>query len=100
GTDPEQYLTKYAELAEAVLPPIQEPALTLDESVVFCTAIDQNGYLPADNRKFLGRPVLGAVPIRHRRIADDAVSLAAARNRRPFFLQSYEDRTKDKPVRL
>ena len=37
---------------------------------------------------------------RHRRIADDAVSLAAARNRRAFLLQSYEDRMKGKPVQL
>jgi methyl-accepting chemotaxis protein len=101
GTKPEQYLTNYAALAEQVLPPIQEPALRLDESVVFCTAIDQNGYLPADNCKFLRRPTVGAtVASRHRRIADDAVSLAAARNRRAFLLQSYEDRMKGKPVHL
>ena len=101
GTEPEQYLTRYAAFAEEVLPPIQEPALKLDESVVFCTAVDQNGYLPSDNRKFLRRPMIGAAAtVRHRRIADDAVSLAAARNRRAFLLQSYEDRMKGKPVQL
>lgn len=91
GTNPAQYLTKYAALAEELLPPIQEPALKLDESVVFCTAVDQNGYLPADNRKFLPvRPGSNATVSRHRRIADDAVGLAAARNRRAFLLQNHQ----------
>jgi methyl-accepting chemotaxis protein len=90
GTDPAQFLTKYADLAEQLLPPIQEPALDLDESVVFCTAVDQNGYLPADNRKFLpARSAPASEASRHRRLADDAIGLAAARNRRAFLLQSH-----------
>jgi methyl-accepting chemotaxis protein len=89
GSDPAQYLTKYAELAEQLLPPIQEPALTLDDAVVFCTAVDQNGYLPADNCKFMPGETAAS---RHRRIADDAIGLAAARNRRAFLLQSHQIR--------
>jgi methyl-accepting chemotaxis protein len=52
GTDPEQVTTRATAFADRVLPAIQEPMLSLDPHVVFCAAVDTNGYLPTHNAKF------------------------------------------------
>jgi methyl-accepting chemotaxis protein len=93
GTDPQQVMAPFTEFTDAVLPAIQEPVLQLDEKVVFCAAVDTNGYLPTHNRKFSkpqGKdPVWNAANCRNRRIFDDRVGLAAGRNTEPFLLQAY-----------
>jgi methyl-accepting chemotaxis protein len=94
GTDPPQKMTGFVPFADRVLPEIQEPMLGLDPRVVFCAAVDRNGFLPTHNRKFgqpqrPGDPVWNAAHARSRRIFDDRTGLAAARNTRPFLLQAY-----------
>ncbi|WP_299498814.1 methyl-accepting chemotaxis protein [uncultured Roseobacter sp.] len=93
GTNPEQYLTEFTTLIDKILPPIQEPALELDSKVVFCAAVDNNGYLPTHNRKFShppsDDPVWNTAHCRDRRIFDDRVGLKAGRNTQPFLLQVY-----------
>jgi methyl-accepting chemotaxis protein len=92
GTDPVQYRTKFLSALEEVLPPIQEALLASDERMVFCAAVDRNGYLPVHNRKYSSpqRPGEAAWNIAHsrnRRIFDDRAGLAAARNVRPYIIQ-------------
>lgn len=93
GTDPEQFLTEATEVMDQVLPPISEPALQLDQKVVFCAAVDVNGYLPTHNKKFSqppsDDPVWNQANCRNRRIFDDRVGLKAGRNTAPFLLQVY-----------
>jgi len=93
-TDPVQYRTKFLSALEDVLPPIQEPLLASDDRMVFCVAVDRNGYLPVHNRKYSvpQRPRETAWNIAHsrnRRIFDDRAGLAAARNVRPYIIQVY-----------
>lgn len=93
GTDPEQVLTAFTALTDRLLPAIQEPVLKLDDRIVFCAAVDRNGYLPTHNLKF-GQPqgsdpVWNAANSRNRRIFDDRVGLKAGRNEKPFLLQVY-----------
>jgi methyl-accepting chemotaxis protein len=62
--------------------------------VVFCAAIDRNGYIPTHNLKFshrqkVGDPVFNAANSRNRRIFDDRVGLAAGQSKRPFLVQAY-----------
>lgn len=95
GTDPPQFRTRYIDFSDRVLPPIQEPLLALDSRVVFCAAVDRNGYLPTHNRKFSqaqrrGDPAWNAANCRNRRIFNDRAGLAAARTTREFLLQTYE----------
>src|SRR5690606_31951452 len=52
GTDPQQYTTRFLGLTDAVLPPVQERLLGFSPKVVFCVAVDRNGYLPTHNHKF------------------------------------------------
>eukprot|EP00913_Durusdinium_trenchii_P027003 g25338.t1 len=94
GTDPVQFMTRFTEFTDAVLPAIQEKAAASDERVAFCAAVDENGYLPTHNRKFShpqrpGDPTWNTANCRNRRIFNDRVGLAAGRNTEPFLLQTY-----------
>ena len=93
GTAPQQVRTAYVDLFDQLLPPIQEPVLGFDPKVVFCAAVDVNGYLPTHNRKFSQPPredaVWNTAHCRNRRIFDDRVGLKAGRSTAPFLLQIY-----------
>lgn len=92
-SDPEQVKTSFTDLTDSLLPPILEAALTLDNRVVFCAAVDVNGYLPTHNQKFShpqgDDPIWNTANCRNRRIFDDRVGLKAGRNTEPFLLQVY-----------
>lgn len=93
GTNPEQFITKSTALMDQIMPPIQEPALQIDSRIVFCAAVDTNGYLPSHNKKFSHPPtddtVWNTANCRNRRIFDDRVGLKAGRNTATFLLQVY-----------
>ena len=93
NTNPEQFLTESTRLMDQIMPPIQEPALAFDPKIVFCAAVDVNGYLPSHNKKFsqpqTKDPVWNTAHCRNRRIFDDRVGLKAGQNREPFLLQVY-----------
>jgi methyl-accepting chemotaxis protein len=92
-TDPQQFTTRYVGLTDRLLPSIIEPALALDPRVVFCAAVDQQGYLPTHNKKFAhpqsDDPAWNAGNCRNRRIFNDRTGLAAATHQKPFLLQTY-----------
>ncbi|HXX04114.1 MAG TPA: methyl-accepting chemotaxis protein [Xanthobacteraceae bacterium] len=94
GTDPVQHRTRFLSVLEEVLPPIQEPLLASDPRMIFCAAVDRNGYLPVHNRKYSlpqrpGERIWNTANSRNRRIFDDRAGLAAARNVRPYVIQVY-----------
>jgi methyl-accepting chemotaxis protein len=94
GTDPVQYLSRFTEFTDAVLPPLQEKIAGGDDRIAFCAAVDDNGYLPTHNRKFsqpqrAGDPTWNTANCRNRRIFNDRVGLAAGRSQAPFLLQTY-----------
>ncbi len=93
NSDPAQVTAPFTRLTDEILPPIQEPVLDMDDRIVFCAAVDENGYLPTHNRKFSHPqgpdPVWNAGHCRNRRIFDDRVGLKAGRSKRPFLLQVY-----------
>ncbi len=93
GTDPEQVMAPFTALTDALLPPIQEAILKENARIIFCSAVDLNGYLPTHNRKFSHPqgpdPVWNAANCRNRRLFDDRVGLKAGRNTAPFLMQTY-----------
>ena len=93
GSNPEQLMTRFVAFTDRVLPALQEPVLQLDPRVVFCAAVDRNGYLPTHNLKFAqaqGADVAwNTANCRNRRKFDDRTGLAAGRNRKPFLVQTY-----------
>jgi methyl-accepting chemotaxis protein len=93
GSNPLQYTTRFLSLADRLLPELQEPVVSSLPKVVFCAAVDRNGYLPTHNRAFSksqgSDPVWNAANCRNRRIFNDRTGLAAGRNTRRFLLQTY-----------
>ncbi|MDO6963459.1 methyl-accepting chemotaxis protein [Rhizobium alvei] len=94
GSDPLQYMTRYTEFTDRVLPELQEPALALSDRVALCCAVDENGYLPTHNRIYSqpqrpGDAVWNTANCRNRRIFNDRVGLAAGRSLEPFLVQTY-----------
>lgn len=94
GTNPVQYRTRGVEVLEAILPPIQEPLLLSDKRLAFCAAVDRNAYLPVHNKVYSkpqkpGDVAWNTANCRNMRIFDDRAGLAAARNVRPYLIQSY-----------
>jgi methyl-accepting chemotaxis protein len=94
GTNPQQFRTRFLDAIEAILPPIQEPLLASDERMIFCAAVDRNGYLGVHNAIYsqpqrLGDVIWNTAHSRNRRIFDDRAGLSAARNVRPYLIQTY-----------
>jgi methyl-accepting chemotaxis protein len=93
GSNPAQVTTRFVALTDELFPEVQEPLSNFDPKVVFCAAVDRNGFLPTHNAKFSkpqgADPVWNAANSRNRRIFDDRTGLAAGRNERRFLLQTY-----------
>jgi methyl-accepting chemotaxis protein len=94
GTDPEQFRIRYDDAFDRLLRPICDDALSFDKQVVFCTAIDHNGFMATHNTKFSkpqgNDPVWNAANSRNRRFYKDRVGLGAGRNTKPALAQTYE----------
>jgi methyl-accepting chemotaxis protein len=93
GSNPAQVMARFVALTDELFPPVQEELLGFDSKVVFCAAVDRNGFLPTHNVKF-SQPqgadaVWNAANARNRRIFNDRTGLAAGRNVRRFLLQTY-----------
>ena len=93
NTNPAQFTTRYLSVFDRVLAPILDGALEFNRQVVFCVPVDVNGYLPTHNSKFSkpqgADPVWNFAHARNRRMFNDRVGLAAARNTEPFLVQTY-----------
>ena len=93
ATNPPQMTTRFTAFTDRVLPAVQEQVIADDPRLVFCAAVDRNGYLPTHNRKFSqpqsADPVWNQAHCRNRRIWNDRTGLAAARNTKPFLVQTY-----------
>ena len=93
GTDPQQYETRFVAFTDRVLPELQEPPLE-DAHISGCFVIDNRGYIPTHNRHVShpqrpGDPQWNARHARQRRIWEDRTAQSAARNEKPFLLQTY-----------
>ncbi len=94
ATNPLQHRTRILDWADRALPPFQEAFLAKDPRMVFCVAIDRNGYLPVHNKIYShpqrpGDVAWNTANSRNRRIFNDTAGLAAGRNRRTYLIQSY-----------
>jgi len=94
GTDPAQVTTRFTALADRLFPQVQERVLGMSDRVVFCIAVDRNGYVATHNRKYCqpqrpGELGWNTANSRYRRVFNDRTGLASARNTRHFLLQTY-----------
>ncbi|GAB2187511.1 methyl-accepting chemotaxis protein [Roseibium sp. LAB1] len=94
GTNPPQVSTRALGHLEKILPTIQEEILGKSQGMAFCASVDRNGYLPVHNLIY-SKPqkpddvAWNTANCRNKRIFDDRAGLSAARNTRPFLIQSY-----------
>ena len=93
SSQPAQFTARYNALADRLFPDIQEAMLTRLPGVVFCIAVDRNGYVSTHNRAYCqpqrSDPIWNAAHSRWRRIFNDRTGLASARSQDPFLLQTY-----------
>lgn len=94
GTNPTQHMTKFVALTDRLLPPIQEKFLTNDKRIVFCAAVDRNGFLPTHNLVYSkphgSDPVWNNANGRNRRIFNDRTGLSAGASVADHLLQTYQ----------
>jgi methyl-accepting chemotaxis protein len=95
GTDPVQYRTDALERLEALFREPQETLMASDARLVFCCAVDRNGWLPVHNLVYSkpqrpGEPEWNAFNSRNRRIFDDRAGLTCARSTRPYMVYVYK----------
>ncbi|MFK7891349.1 MAG: methyl-accepting chemotaxis protein [Granulosicoccus sp.] len=94
GTDPVQYMTGYVKMTDRVVQPVLESVLEFNSRVVFCSAIDHNGFMATNNKKYShpqrpGQPEWNAANSRNRRLFNDRTGLACGNNTKPFLMQTY-----------
>jgi methyl-accepting chemotaxis protein len=93
GTDPVQYMTRYIDYLDRVLPPIHDPVMSLDPRMVFCAVTDHNLLIPTHNPQYRQKhgadPAWNALHGRNRRKFDDKTAKAVLSNTQPFLLQTY-----------
>ncbi|HEY4082032.1 MAG TPA: methyl-accepting chemotaxis protein [Burkholderiaceae bacterium] len=94
GTNPAQHEVAFNALTDRLFPVVQERMLSLSDKVVFCIAVDRNGYVSTHNKRYChpqrgGDTVWNTANSRYRRVFNDRTGLASARNQRPFLLQTY-----------
>lgn len=95
GSNPQQMMTKKTAFTDKFLPDIQEAILTEGgDTVLFCAAVDVNGYLPTHNKMYSSAqgsdPEWNAAHCRNRRVFDDPVGLGAGQNTKPFIIRTYK----------
>ncbi len=94
GSNPPQFTTTLLPRLEMWLTPLQEALKASDRSIVFCSAVDRNGYLPVHNVEYsqtqrADDPVWNAAHARNRRIFDDRAGLTCARSTQPYMIHAY-----------
>jgi methyl-accepting chemotaxis protein len=94
GTSPPQFGNRALNHLEHALTPLQEKLKASDPAIVFCCAVDRNGYLPVHNVEYsqpqrADDPVWNAANCRNRRIFDDRAGLTCARSTQPYLIHAY-----------
>ena len=93
GTNPQQFSTRFLDMAERVLPPIQESTLQKDAKIVFSLAINQDGYVSAHmascSKPQGSDPVWNFANCRNRRIFNNRAELNSVTHTQDHMLQTY-----------
>lgn len=93
NTKPPKFKTKFDDLTDQVLTPLQEQVLDQNKWLVYAIACDRKGYVPTHNRKF-SQPLTGDEKVdfvnnRTKRLFDDPVGKRCGDHKQPFLLQTY-----------
>jgi methyl-accepting chemotaxis protein len=101
GSNPPQYLTRFTEFCDRVLPPIQDPVAARLNAMAVCS-VDRNGYMVSHQPQYSKPqgpdPVWNAANCRNRIKFNDYTALAAAHNRKPILLQTFNRKMGDRTL--
>ena len=93
NTNPQKYKTAYDDEVARAVQSIYDRAVTEARGGRFALLVDVNGYGPTHNSKFskplTGDPKVDLLNSRDKRLFNDPTGIAAAKNTRPFLLQTY-----------
>ncbi len=94
NTNPTKYSTRFDKFTDQVLPAVQEPILSQLPFIIYCGAVDNNGYFPTHNTKF-SKPLTGDYNTdlannRTKRIFKDRTGSRCGSNVKPFLVQTYK----------
>lgn len=93
GTDPVKYSTNYDNAFEMHLQSVYDEVVQRANGGLFCLCVDGNGYAPTHNsfyaQRLTGNVEQDLVNSRDKRMFNDPVGLAAAKNQKGFLLQTY-----------
>jgi methyl-accepting chemotaxis protein len=95
NTNPQHMRSRYIDAFDkSPLQSIYDRSLAQDPRMLFCCAIDRNGYIGVHNKKYShpqrpDDPKWNIANSRNRRIFDDRAGLTAARSVRPYVIQNY-----------
>jgi methyl-accepting chemotaxis protein len=93
NTKPQKFHTRYDNLTDRLLPPLQEPLLEKNNTITYAIACDTGGYVPTHNKRFT-QPLTGDEKIdtlsnRTKRVFADPVGKRCGAHEAPFLLQTY-----------
>ena len=99
GSDPPKYTTCYDSYLDQTIRGLEDNFLA-DNQVVFAVLADRNGYIPTHNSRYT-QPLTGDLEQdrlhnRTKRMFNDPVGLAAARNTEGVLIQTYDRDTGEK----
>ena len=104
GSNPAQYLTRFTEFCDKVLPAIQDPVASSLKGVGAVCSVDRNGYMPTHQPQFSKPqgpdPVWNATNCRNRIKFTDRTAMAASQNRKPILLQTFNRKLGDRTVTM
>lgn len=93
NTTPQKFRTKFDDLCDRILPPVQEPVLATGSEIAYAIACDRRGYVPTHNNRFCqpltGNEAKDVVGNRTKRIFGDPVGKRCGDHVLPFLLQTY-----------
>lgn len=93
NSKPPKFKTKFDDLTDQVLSPVQERLLDQNKGLVYAIACDRKGYVPTHNRCFsqplTGNDQVDMINNRTKRMFDDPVGKRCGDHVQPFLLQTY-----------
>ncbi len=94
NTNPQKYTSSYDDIANRLLPPIQEGILNENPELLYAVFVDVKGYVPRHNDKY-AKPLTGNYQedlrcSRSNRIYTDRAAVRSCENNRKVLLQTYK----------
>ena len=93
NTRPQKFHTKFDEVCDRLLPPVQEPVVASGNEITYVIACDRRGYVPTHNNRFCqpltGNEATDTAGNRTKRIFGDPVGKRCGDHELPFLLQTY-----------